>query len=528
MSITSFSFVLFLFLLLLVYYAVPGRFQWTVLLLASVFFYLLCSPRGALYVLITAASSYAAVRYMDALSARRRSMLASERDSMSREEKKLFKAKIQSRRKTAMILALLLNFGLLCFFKYFHFALAQFNALAALFGGRGVADRFSILAPLGISFYTFQVTGYLVDVYWENTEAEKHFLKHLLFVSFFPQMTQGPISEYAQLSRELFTPHTFSYTSYARGMQRMLWGFLKKMVLANMLAPWVADVFANYGRYSGATALVGALMYSVQIYADFSGYMDIMCGLCETLGITLTENFLRPYFSKSIAEYWRRWHISLGAWFRKYIYYPVAVAKWNRNLSKKAQKHLSKHFSQTLSASIALVVVWLATGLWHGASWAYIAWGGVNGLFIILSLWMEPVYDSWKKALRIDESTWLWRAFQVLRTFILVTFIKVLPEVGTIQDGFGLWRHIFSNHELPGSLWQLLPFVDQAYNLAVVLMCTLLLFVTSLMQRKKPIRDSFNRLPIWLRLPIMGVLFILIGVFGIRASAEGGFMYAQF
>ena len=528
MSITSFCFILFFFLLLVVYYAVPGRLQWLVLLAASTVFYLLSSPAGFLYVLITALSCYAAVRRMEALGDERRQYLQAHRAELSKEEKSLYKAGIQKQRRGVMVAALVLNFGLLCFFKFFHFLLAQVSAVSILFGGRGIVDSFSFLVPLGISFYTFQTTGYLIDVYWENTAVEKNFGKHLLFVSFFPQMTQGPISAFDQLAPQLFAAHSFRYESFARGMQRMLWGFMKKMVLANMLAPWVQDVFANYPGYSGWTTLIGAFLYAVQIYADFSGYMDIMCGLCETLGITLTENFERPYFSKSIAEYWRRWHISLGAWFKKYIYYPVAVAKWNRALGKKAQSSLGRHFGQTLSASIALVVVWLATGLWHGASWAYIAWGGVNGLFIIFSLWMEPVYASWKQALHINESSRLWRAFQVLRTFVLVTFIKVLPEVGTLGQGLGLWARIFTNHDVPSSLWKLLPFVDEAYNLAVVLFCTALVFAASLMQRRGSVRDRFNRLPVWVRIPGMAALFLLIAVFGIRASAEGGFLYAQF
>ncbi len=528
MSITSFSFVLFCFLLIALYYAVPGKLQWTVLLLASAVFYLVTSPGGAVYVLVTALSVYLAVRRLDALSRERKATLKERHGSFSREEKARYKEQMQKRRRRVLIAALLLNFGLLCYFKYFHFFLAQMSALSLLFGGRGIPDSFTILAPLGISFYTFQSTGYLIDVYWENAEPERHFGKHLLFVSFFPQITQGPISDFGQLSPQLFAAHRFDFEQYKRGMQRMLWGFLKKMVLANMLAPWVKDVFANYPHYSGLTALIGALMYSVQIYADFSGYMDIMCGLCQTLGITLAENFERPYFSKSIAEYWRRWHITLGAWFKKYIYYPIAVARWNRTLAKRSQTRLGRHFGQTLSASIALVVVWLATGLWHGASWTYIAWGGVNGLFIILSLWMEPVYDRWKAALRIREDAWLWRAFQVLRTFLLVTFIKVLPEVGTLEQGLGLWARILTNRELPRSLWALLPFVDKAYNLAVVLLCTLLLFVCSLLQRKKPVRDRFNALPAWLRIPALAAVLIVILIFGVRASAEGGFLYAQF
>ena len=257
--------------------------------------------------------------------------------------------------------------------------------------------------------------------------------------------------------------------------------------------------------------------------------MDIMCGACEMLGIRLTENFDRPYFSKSIAEYWRRWHISLGTWFKKYVYYPIAVAKWNRKLGSSSQKKLGKHFGQTMPATIALVAVWLITGLWHGASWGYIAWGGVNGLFIIFSLWMEPVYAKCKNLLHIRENKWLWRAFQTLRTFLLVSFIKVLPEVGSLSDGLGLIRHIFTDFTIPRSFSQLLPFIGITYNFAVVVFCTLLIFVSSLLQRRKPIRDYFSKIPIWLRIVLLALLFVFTVIFGVPATkSAGGFMYAQF
>ena len=531
MSITSFTFVAFVFAALILYYLVPKRFQWIILLLASLVFYARYSEKCLLFVLVTAVTVWGAARVMQGLSDGRKAYLKAHKAEMSKEEKSAYKKKIRKQRKMVMLAALLLNLGILCVVKYFHFALAQINALISLTGGEGIADTYRLLVPQGISFYTFQAVGYLVDVYWENCKAEKNFFRMLLFVSFFPQVTQGPISDYEQLSGELFAEHSLSYDNYARGFQRMLWGFMKKMVLANLVAPYVQDVFANYSTYTGISAFIGALFYSVQIYADFSGYMDIMCGLCEMFGIHLTENFERPYFSKSIAEYWRRWHISLGAWFKRYIYFPIAMSNWSRQLAWKSRERFGQGISDVLPATIALVVVWLCTGLWHGASWGYVAWGLVNGLFIILSLWLEHIYAAWKKALRINESAWLWRAFQTVRTFILVTFIKVLPEVGTLSDGFGLWRQIFTEHTLPKTVDELLPALaaNGTANFVVIMIMIVLLFVTSLMQRKMPIRDYFARVPLPGRLIIMACGFAVIIIFGVPAMASGGgFLYAQF
>ena len=428
-----------------------------------------------------------------------------------------------------MLLCLLLNLGILCAMKYVHFLLAQANALAGLFGGT-VSDTIRWIVPLGISFYTFQSVGYLLDVYWGKCEAQPNYFKALLFTSFFPQIIQGPINAYKDLSGELFKEHDLDYRSFSYDAQRMIRGFFKKMVVANILSPYVASVFANYSGYSGLTTFVGALCYSAQIYADFSGYMDIMCGLCQILGIRLTENFERPYFSKSVAEYWRRWHMSLGAWFKNYVYYPMAMAKWNQRLGKAARQKLGRAFGDYLPATIALVATWLATGLWHGASWGYIAWGGLNGLFIIFSMWMEKPFAKWKKGLHIREDAWLWRAFQVLRTFLLVTLIKVLPEVGSLRDGLGLWKRIFTEHSLPHSLGELLPFLDSYRNFAAALFGVGLMFVVSLVQRKSSVRARMEKkLPYLVRVLIFVVLFFLILYFGVPASGgQGDFMYAEF
>ena len=368
--------------------------------------------------------------------------------------------------------------------------------------------------------------GYVADVYWKKTDAQKNFFKMLLFVSFFPQITQGPISNYSYLSEQLFATHPFKYKNLSRGFQRLVWGFAKKIILADLLAPYVADVFENYANYTGITVLCGAFFYSIQIYADFSGYMDIVCGLCEMLDIRLSENFDRPYFSKSIAEYWRRWHITLGDWFKTYIYYPIAVSKWNQKIGKLSQKRFGKHIGQTIPASIALVAVWLTTGLWHGASWGYIAWGGVNGIFIIFSLWMEPVYELCKKKLRIPQSSWYWRAFQTVRTFFLVTLIKVLPEVGTLSDGIGLWKKIFTDFEIPKTFAEFLPFAE-IKELNVIIIATVILFISSLIQRKQPIRDWFAGIRAPFRYIILALLVLVTLYYGCSGSA-GGFLYAQF
>ena len=532
MAITSLAFVLFIFAVQIVYWIVPKRFQWCVLLIASCVFYLSGGFKCALYVVITASTIYAATRWMQHISDRQTAWLKENKQTLTKEEKSQYKKKTVRSRKAIMLAALLLNIGILCVFKYFHFALAQFNTIANLFGGRGINDTFQFIVPLGISFYTFQSIGYLVDVYWERYVPEKNYLKVLLFVSFFPQMTQGPISNFDSLSKELFTPHTFSHKNYAYGMQRVLWGFAKKLLVADVLGVYVSNVFTNFPTYSGITTLLGAFFYSIQIYADFSGYMDIMCGLCEAMGITLKENFDRPYFSRSIAEYWRRWHISLGDWFKNYIYYPIGVSGWSRRLAKNLKSKYGVHFANSLPATIALLAVWMATGLWHGASWGYIAWGLLNGAFIIFSMWMDPVYAKCKKKLGLRDSNKAYRCFQIIRTFTLVTFIKVLPEVDGLRKGLALWKHIFTDHRLPQSFWQLFEFVTTKKIWFVIAMVgAALMLAVSLLQEKGSVRDRFNKLPIGVRLVIEAVCIVFIFVFGgvaLVSFGGRGFMYEGF
>lgn len=526
MTILSVNFLLFIIVLIILYYCLPKRLQWPLLLLFSLVFYCSAGFENIIFILITATTTYLSAKIIQRHSEKQKEYLKENRISLSKEEKERIKVKGKRLRKRVLVAALVVNFGILCSFKYVHFVIEQVNRVAHLFGGTGVNDVINWIVPLGISFYTFQSMGYLLDVYWNKCTAENNYFKVLLFTSFFPQITQGPISSFHDLTTEIFKEHSFNEHNYAWGAQRMIWGLFKKAVIADTAAIYVQDIFSNYTFYTGIATLIGAFLYSLQIYADFSGYMDMMCGLCEILDIKLTENFERPYFSKSIAEYWRRWHISLGAWFKNYVYYPLAMAKWNQKLGRKARQKFGKTFGQYLPASIALVVVWLTTGMWHGASWAYIAWGGVNGLFIIFSMWMEHTYANWKAKLHINEFSLGWRVFRVIRTFILVTFIKVLPEVGTLSQGWGLWVHIFAEGTIPHSRSSLLPNMSTTHA-GVLFAGTAILFAASMIQRKQPVRQWFGKFPAVVKCFILACM-VVISLYYASGTNVGGFMYAQF
>lgn len=532
MSVLSVSFISLLAGVFLVYYLFPQRHRWIVLLCASIIFYLAAGVGSLIYMLITSVAVYAAALGMQRLADQQKAYFKA--NKLSREEKAAYRKQTKKKRKACLLAALAVSLGLLCFFKYYAFALEQFNIVAGWFGAQGASVAMRLIVPLGISFYTFQSVGYLADVYGENCKAQTSYFRLLLFISFFPQITQGPISTYEYLSETLYDGRTPEEKELIWGFQRLLWGFMKKMVIANTLAQNTAILFENYAGYAGISVLLGAFLYLIQLYADFSGYMDIMCGFCQMLGIRLTENFNLPFLAKSISEYWRRWHISLGQWFRKYVYFPIGVSSWNLKLAKFSREKLSKHAASCLPPTMALLVTWFCTGIWHGASWGYIIWGLLNGLFIICSLWLAPLYERTRALLRIEDSNPFWSAFRIARTFTIVALLEVLPEVGTLSDGFHFWACIFTNSWLPRSLAELLPFVHmQNFNKTIGFLaamgCVVLLLLSALLKRKKPVRAYFNALPVWVQVIALSALMMLIASFGIQASwGAEGFMYANF
>ena len=530
MSITSLVFILFVFATLILYYLVPKKFQWIVLLLSSLVFYITSSTWGIVYVLVTATSIFFGAIAIEKYTLQQKAYIKENKESLSKEEKSIYKAKVKRKKKTVLVLVVLLNIGILCVLKYCHFAVDQVNAILQAIGAGTLNNEFEWLVPLGLSFYTFQSVGYIADVYWNKTKAQHHYAKMLLFVSFFPQVTQGPISDYNSLSNELFKEHSLTYVNYSRGFQRMIWGFFKKMVIANSLSPYVSDIFANFREYTGITCFIGIVAHSIQLYADFSGYMDIMCGICEMLDIKLAENFNRPFFSKSISEFWHRWHITLGVWLKTYIYYPISISKRSINLGKKLNTKFNKYIADCVTTTIALLVVWFVVGIWHGASWGYIVWGLLMGAIIIFSNWMEPVYRRVRAKLDIRNSKWGWRVFRILRTCLLFAFIEVIPEVGTLGDGFALIKSTFTNLCIPKDFKAIFTTVDRDMRLEffVVILSIALLFISSVISRRESIRDKFNRIPIFIRIAIIILILIITFAVGLPKVRTGVFMYAKF
>ena len=503
MSLVSNLFLLFVAVSVLIYYIVPHRLQWLVLLCFSYIYYLACGVRYVGFILFSTLVTWLIA-------------LAVEKTEKSENHKGA---------RNLLILGLILNFGMLGIVKYTNFMVENLNALFHM-NLRGM----EILLPLGISFYTFQSSGYLLDVYWKRCEAEKNPVKYALFVSFFPQILQGPIGRYSRLAHQLYEPHKFEGKNIARGFERILWGFFKKMILADWAAVFVDAIFDNPDQYSGL-ALFGVLFYTVQLYADFSGGMDVVIGIASMFGIELDENFKRPFFSVSITDFWHRWHITLGTWMKDYVFYPVTLSKWMGKFGKWGKKVFGKKIGRTLPICVANLIVFFVVGVWHGAAWKYIVYGMYNGIIIAFSGLMAENYRKLKKKLHISgKETWYY-LFTVIRTFVLVVISMYFDRADSVRQAFHMMKQSITQFA-PAQLL-LIPAGKQGtsftpYALVIIAVGCVILFVISLLQeRGVKIRESLARLPLPVTVAIYFCMLISIGLFGSTAVARG-FIYAQF
>ena len=540
MSYSTINFILFVLGTVLVYFLIPKKVRWTVLLAASVVFYIISGWKFAFYILFTAASTYLIALWIDKISRDSKEVLKKNKKEWSRDDKKQYKNKIKIRKRLVMALALVANFGILAFLKYYNSFAGGANGLFANFGWELSLPTLKLLMPLGISFYTFQSMGYIVDVYREKVQAQKNPLKLLLFVSFFPQVIQGPISMYDQLAGQLYEGHDFDFTRFKYGCELIMWGFFKKLVIADRSAIAITAVTSSYDKYNGTTLTFTILLYALQLYADFSGGIDISRGVAQIFGIDMIDNFKRPYFSKSINEYWRRWHISLGAWMKEYIFYPVAMSNAFITASKKMKNTrfggtaAGAHIAKVLPTSVASLIVFLVVGIWHGDSWKFVAFGAWNGIIIMVSILLEPVFKSINDKLHIKPGNVPFMLFQMLRTFLIVLVGYVFDVAPSFMQAMRTFRLFFTDQSLSKGYSQISTLGLGKKDYLVVLIGAVVILIASLIQENSKngltIREKLDRRPFILRFAALFVLLISIVVFGIYGSGydAAAFVYAQF
>jgi len=529
MLFTSYGFLGFAAVLLFAYYLVPRRCQWGLLLAASYLFYFIAGAGYLPYLLVTTATTWLAALQIEKNARRQSAYLREHKDALSRDEKKAYKTGQKRVRTRWAAACLALNIGILATVKYTNFFISNINGvLDAL--GQTELSFVTLVLPMGISFYTFQAAGYLIDVCRGKYPAEKNPFRFALFVSFFPLLVQGPISRFDQLGRTLYQEHPFDSGTVCSGLQRVLWGYFKKMVIADRIVTAVSAITGHPDTYSGAYVFAGMVFYTLELYADFSGGIDITIGLAEAMGITVQENFHRPCFSKSLKEYWRRWHMSMCSWFREYLFYPVSTSRWMQRFSKFARRRFGEGAGRRLPVYLSMFVVWFTTGIWHGASWNFIAWGLCNWAVLTVSEELEPLYRRFHDRFPVEGKTG-YKAFQVARTFLLVCALNLFDCYPTLSATAAMLGSLFTARNVR-VLWDgsLLGLGLSGLDCAIVAGGALLMLGVSLAQRGGSVREKIHALPYLARFAAWYGLFLavlLMGAYGIGYDASQ-FIYNQF
>ncbi len=532
MAFTTIEFVIFLAFVISLYYLIPKKAQWGFLLLVSYIFYFVAGEWYFPFILLTTLSSYFVARLIEQNQVRCDCFLQANRGVLSKEERKACKAHAKKKGLRILLIGLTVNFGTLAVLKYTGFAITNINAVISLFGARQFNIP-SLILPLGISFFTFQSMGYLIDVYREKSKAEKNIFRLALFVSFFPQLVQGPISRYSDLSGELFAPHKAEWENLAAGVIRICFGYLKKLVIADRVMVAVRELATNPENYGGAYTVFLIIIYSIEIYADFTGGIDIAVGIARMLGIRLRENFDRPFASTSTKEYWKRWHISLGAWFTDYVFYPLSISKPMQRLSKASRKKLGNKIGKRLPVYISTIATWFLTGLWHGARWSFIVWGLSNCFVILLSQELATLYSKLHTRFPSLEKIFVWTLYLRAQTFMLVGAIrlfdcyrdvrKTFNVLGSIFYDFSSWRSLFGGGILSLGL-------DVADFVVVISGVLLILAVSEFKAKNKcEIGVLIAEKPLLLASSIgaMILAILIFGSYGIGYEATE-FIYTQF
>ena len=524
----------------LVYFLFPKKqYQWTVLLAASYVFYLFAGYKYVVFVLLTTVSTYLAALWIDAITQKSKAELKAHKADWDKDQKKAYKNRVKSRKKAIMVAMVVLNLGILAFLKYYNFLAGSLNGLLQSGGLDFRAPSLRLFLPLGISFYTFQSIGYVVDVSREKIRAQRNLAKVALFVCYFPQIIQGPISFYDQLAGQLYDAHSFDFTRFKHGCELILWGFFKKIVIADRAIIAINTVLDSYYDYSGTTLTFAVLLYALQLYTDFSGGIDISRGVSQILGIELAQNFRRPYFATTTNDYWRRWHITLGAWMKEYVFYPLALSKAFTGAGKKIKAtkfggtKFGAHVAKVLPTSFASLIVFFLVGVWHGANWKYVAFGIWNGGIIMLSTLLEPIFEMWTVKLRIHAKSFGFRLFQMARTFLVVAIGYVFDVAANFKDAMYTFGKVLTDQSLSRGWTEIRNLGIDMVDYLCLILCTGFLLCVSIVQEKhsdRPLRLMLDEKPFLIRyaLLLVGILWILVfGIYG-PGYDPAEFVYMQF
>jgi len=532
MNFTSITFLLFILVVFIIYFFVNKRRQWVVLLIASYAFYLFSDIRMVLFLIITTTSIFYAGLKLEQTNSDFNKILAEGGNALTREQKNQYKSINNVKKTKILLIILMINFGILAILKYFNFFALNVNFLLSQFSIDMSIPTLRLLLPLGISFYTFQSAGYIIDVYRGKVHADTNIAKFALFVSFFPQIVQGPISRYDSLAHQLFDTHKFDYIRVKFGLQLILWGFFKKMVIADRLALGVDLIFNNFEQFEGITIFFGAVLYSIQVYCDFSGGIDIARGIAEIMGINLTNNFNHPFFATSLEDYWRRWHITLGSWMRDYIFYPLSLSKTFTKLGKVSRKILGRYLGKLFPTFLAMQITFLIVGIWHGPQWKFVAFGLYYGFLIFSGILLKPVITQVIAKFHIKTECFSWRLFKITGTLMIVCIGRYFSRADSLKDALRMLKRTFSAFN-PWVLFDgtFLNLGLDIKDINLLLISIITLFVVEIFQEKGVfLRQKISEQNLVFRWSIYITAIFAILIFGVYGIGYEGsdFIYKGF
>jgi alginate O-acetyltransferase complex protein AlgI len=484
MLFNSLQFLIFFPVVTLLYFLLPHRLRWPLLFVASCYFYMALIPAYILVLFFLILVDYLAGILIEPASG--------------------------PRRKLFLILSLLANILILGFFKYFNFINTNLAELYALWGGDWRVSNLSFLLPIGLSFHTFQSISYTIEVYRGRQKAERHLGIYAVYVLFYPQLVAGPIERPQNMLHQFKQVHHFDYQRVTDGLKLMMWGMFKKVVIADRLAEAVGLVYDNPTAYEGVPLLVATYFFAIQIYCDFSGYSDIAIGAAQVMGFRLMENFNRPYHASSVAEFWKRWHISLSTWFRDYVLFGLGG---NRNRWR---------------FSVNLLITFLLSGLWHGASWNFVVWGGLHGIYLVGSNWTAGWRKRMVRWVGLDRYPRVHHLLQIVVTFHLVWFSWIFFRAQTMGDALYIIRKMLVINVWGGLRGVLLPgaFLLDRVELLIVFFAVSVMELVHLMQTRRQMRHFLSAQPIWIRWPIYYMIVYATLFLGKFSSQQ--FIYFQF
>jgi D-alanyl-lipoteichoic acid acyltransferase DltB (MBOAT superfamily) len=490
----------------LIYFLLPNlRLRNLFLLFASYYFYMNWNPRYAILIAAVTGITYTSSLLLEKWSS-------------------------AGRRKAVAAICIVLILLVLFTYKYLGFAADVISGVLRSSGLAVKIPEFSILLPVGISFFSFQSIGYLVDVYRRTIPAERDFFTYALFVSFFPQLVAGPIERANNLLPQFKIMHPFSPDQVLEGIRMMLWGYFLKLCVAERIAPYVDAVFNNYLFHNGNSLALGTFFFTFQIYGDFCGYSLIACGTSRCLGFRLMQNFAHPYFAESIRDFWRRWHISLSFWTRDYIFFAVAMSKPIGRFGKKCRQVLGDRIGKLIPVFIGQICVFMIIGLWHGAEFKYVAYGLYNGGIIILSLLLEPYFKKAIEKLKINVESKLWKVFQILRTFCIVTWGRMFPKAASFGVAISMYASIFRPFDVPFREAVLTLGLNNGDFLVILLACLVWFFISWNQEKGVKIREALDEKPVLLRWAVYLLGFAAVLIFGIYGPGydASAFIYRGF